>query len=80
MIAIIITSIMLYSYSFFVVVGVIKFKYLSKFDDCNIILSVFSVLYIRNLGLIYYSLFICTLQHLAYPPTALTPGNYHFTL
>lgn len=53
-VTIISTSIMLYNYHFFLVVG-IKFYSLSKFDNCNtILLSIFTILYVRSLILIYY--------------------------
>ena len=48
-----------HNYHFFLVIGIIKS--LSKFDDYNTMLfSIFTVLCIRSLGLIYYSLQVCT--------------------
>lgn len=53
-VAVISTSIVFHNYHFFLVVGVIKFQSLSKFDDyTTILLSVFTILYIRSPGLIY---------------------------
>lgn len=70
-IATISTSILLHNYHYFSVMVIIKIKSLSKFDYYNmIVLSIFTILYIRSLGLIYYSLQVCIFkQHPFYPPT-----------
>ena len=48
-------SITLHNYLFFPVVGIIKFWYLSRFDDYNTVaLSIFTVLSIISLGFTYY--------------------------
>lgn len=60
-------SLILCNYLFFLVVGIIPS--LSKFDY-NRILLIFTRLCIGSLGLIYYSLQVCTLkQCLSYPFT-----------
>ena len=70
-VAIISTSITSHNCHFFSMVGITKIQSLSKFGDYStILLSIFTVLYIRFLGLIYYQLQVCTLkQHLSYPST-----------
>lgn len=56
-VAVFTTSITLHNYSFFSVVGIIKFYSLSKFHDSStILLSIFIILCIRPLWFIYYSL------------------------
>ena len=77
-IATISTSILLYNYHYFSVMVIIKIKSLSKFDYYNmIVLSIFTILYIRSLRLIYYLLQICTLkQHLSHCPSP-TAGKHH---
>ena len=60
---------------FFLMVGIFKFQCLSKVDDDNTILSVFTILCIRSLGIIY-RLQVHTLNICPIPPF---PGNHYFT-
>ena len=52
----------------FFVVGIIKISSLGKFDVYNtILLSIFTILHIRSLGLIYYLLQVCALNNISIP-------------
>lgn len=42
------------------VTGIIKFYSLSKFVNYNVVLSIFTMVCIRSLGLIYYAVYIYT--------------------
>lgn len=61
----------------FLVVGVIKFQFLSKFDDYNTILSIFTLLCIICLGLIFATCKFVPLNICPVPPLP-PPCNHHF--
>ena len=61
---------MLHNYHFSLVVEIIEIQFLSKLEQSRILLSIFTVLCIRSVRLIYYLLQVYTLkQHLSYLPT-----------
>ena len=67
------TSITSHNYHFFLVFGIIMFVDYWKFDGSNL-LPIFTILCIRSIGLIYYSLQICA------SVLSPHPGNHNFTL